>query len=140
MKMRDKTIAWIEDDADEISVIIKPLQRAGFHFNHYGNYVDAMERLEEIKESDLILLDMIIPSGAAAPELNKERFLGKNLLRRFREEFNIQKPAIVLSFSADTNGFEEGEADELKVACLSKPIKPAELKATVLRVLGMENE
>jgi CheY-like chemotaxis protein len=99
-----------------------------------------MEKLEEIKEADLILLDMIIPPGAAAAELNEERFLGKKLLRRFREEFDIQKPVIVLSFSADTNGFEEGEAEELKVDCLPKPIKPAELKATVLRVLGMENE
>jgi len=142
--MENRTIAWIEDDADEIAAVIKPLQRAGFHFNYYRDYSEAIEKREEIRQCDLILLDLIIPPGSASvatnPELRTEQNLGKKLLRRFREEFAIEQPAIALSMLADTDGFEEGEAEELKVVQLPKPIRPAELKAAVYRVLRLEDE
>lgn len=141
--MEKKTVAWIEDDADEIAVVIKPLLRAGIEFNIYHNYSHALEHMEEIRACDLILLDLIIPPGDAAPSdqpslEEDEEYLGKPLLRKIRDEFEIQLPVIVLSVVADMGTFSDEEKRKWRIKELVKPIRPSTLKTEVFRALGIE--
>jgi CheY-like chemotaxis protein len=141
--MVNKKIAWIEDDADEIAVVVKPLIRAGFEFKYYHNYREALDNLEEIRKCDLILLDLIIPPGEDEGEdqgINTDEYLGKLLPKRLRSEFDIDIPVIVLSVVADTNGIEEEDKEALNVVTLSKPVRPSRLKTEVYKLLGLQEE
>ncbi len=142
--MANKTIAWIEDDSDEIAAVVKPLRRAGFEFKCFYHYAEAIARIDEIVKCDLILLDLILPTGPTGddsdPALEAEDYLGKLLLRRFRREFGIDAPVIVLSVVAKGNVFDEDETEDLKITLLSKPVRPSRLKAEVYRLLNLDEE
>ncbi|MDX2030474.1 MAG: hypothetical protein SF339_07385 [Blastocatellia bacterium] len=136
-------VAWIEDDADEIAVVVKPLLRAGIEFRIYHNYTEAIESVEEIRAADLILLDLIIPPGSAGPVRpadaeEDEEFLGKTLFRELRATFDVRTPVIVLSVVADNGGFSKETFDDPPIQALAKPIRPSVLKTEVLRALGIE--
>ncbi len=134
--MEKKTVAWIEDDADEIAVVVKPLLRSGVEFRIYHNYTEAIESLDEIRAADLILLDLIIPPGSAGPE--EDEFLGRKLFRELRTKFDIQLPVIVLSVVADHGSFADESFANPPLAALEKPVRPSTLKTEVLRALGLE--
>ncbi|MFN0085620.1 MAG: hypothetical protein ACKVX9_09550 [Blastocatellia bacterium] len=141
--MEKKTVAWIEDDADEIIVVIKPLLRAGIEFKIYHNYSDALGKMEEIRSCDLILLDLIIPPGDSAPsgkqqKDEEEEYLGKLLLKKMREEFGIGLPVIVLSVVAQMDAFSSEEKEKWRIKELVKPIRPTALKTEVLHAMGVE--
>ncbi len=142
--MVKKTIAWIEDDADEIAVVVKPLLRAGFEFKYYHNYSEALNGLDEIRKCDLILLDLILPTGnesdAEIQDSETDEYLGKVLLKSFRKEHKIDTPVIVLSVGAETDGFEKDEIEELGVVPLSKPVRPSRLKSEVYKLLSLKEE
>ena len=142
--MRNKTIAWIEDDSDEIAAVVKPLRRAGFEFHYVYHYAEAIARIDEIGKCDLILLDLILPPGPSGddsdPALEAEDYLGKLLLRRFRREYGINAPVIVFSVVARGKVFDEDETEDLQVTLLPKPVRPSRLKAEVYRLLNLEEE
>ncbi len=140
--MDEKTVAWIEDDSEEIAAVIKPLQRAGFQFKPYFTYSEALEKIDEIRQCDLILLDLILPPGTQmSPELEarleNEEYLGLFLLEQLRSEFQISAPVIVLSVVAGLKSLEEKKNALPDVVFLAKPIRPSVLKSTVYRALGM---
>ncbi|MGH9837418.1 MAG: hypothetical protein ACREEM_01385 [Blastocatellia bacterium] len=142
--MINKTIAWIEDDSDEIAAVVKPLRGAGFEFKCFYHYAGAIARTDEIRNCDLILLDLILPMGPTGedsdPALEAEDYLGKLLLRRFRREFGIHTPVIVLSVAARRNVFDEHEIEDLKITLIPKPARPSKLKAEVYRLLNLDEE
>lgn len=128
-------IAWIEDDIDVIYGVTKPLSNLGVTLNHYYNYQDAISRIDEIRSCDLILLDAILPPGASGATGSN---LGIKLLKRFRDEFNLDMPVIIFSIVANAQDvINTSELQEYKAHTLPKGITPLELKNEVLEVLGI---
>jgi CheY-like chemotaxis protein len=127
-----KNVVWIEDDANIIKSVVRPLEKAGFEFNIMSSMQEALDSLEAIRGSDLILLDLILPAGIE--ELSREHYIGLHLLRKLKEE-KIEAPVIAFTVVSDSKTLEE--LKELGVsAVLQKPVLPSMLKEVVVRVVG----
>lgn len=128
-------VSWIEDDIDVIHGVIKPLTKQGVTFNHYYNYQDAISRIDEIRDCDLILLDAILPPGASNATGSN---LGIKLLKRFRDEYRLKMPVIIFSIVANAQDvISTAELKTYNAHPLPKGITPLELKNEVLEVLGL---
>ena len=133
--LNEVTISWIEDDIDVIHSVMKPVQKEGVKLQFYYNYQEAIANIEEIRKSDLILLDAIIPPGTSGMTGGN---LGIHLLRQFRQQFKIDLPVIVFSIVAHAQDvISTAELDELKARSLPKGVTPADLKMEILEVLGL---
>lgn len=127
-----KTIVWIEDDVDIIDPVIRPLERAGHRILRLRLVQEALENIELIRNSDLILLDIILPSGDVSKEYG--RYSGLELLQELKDEHGIETPVVVLSVV--TNAEVYRRLRELGVKdIIRKPILPSKLKERVERVL-----
>ena len=135
-QLSEITIAWVEDDIDVIYGVLRPLIKQGVAINQYHNYHDAITRLNEIRECDLILLDAILPPGASGMTGSN---LGIKLLRQFREEFKLEMPVIIFSIVGNAQDvISTSELEELEARSLPKGITPLELKDEVVEVLGIQ--
>ncbi len=125
-------IAWIEDDIDIIEPVIRPLKRAGYEFLELGSVKDVLDNLDDVRTCDLILLDMILPTGAVEGTFG--RYPGLKLLKMFREELSIDIPSVVLTVVTN-----EDTITELKdfgaLDIILKPVLPSELRERVLKAL-----
>jgi CheY-like chemotaxis protein len=132
--LNEVTISWIEDDFDVIHSVMKPVLKEGVTLMPYYTYQDAITNVEEIRKSDLIILDAIIPPGSSGLTGGN---LGIHLLRRFRTEFHIDLPVIVFSILANAQDvISTAELKELKAHSLPKGVTPDDLKSEILEVLG----
>lgn len=127
-----KTIAWIEDDYDVIHPVVFPLEKAGYQIVNFHNTKDALDRLEQIRQTDLILLDLLLPPGADGRDFGD--YPGIQFFRELREVHQVRTPVIVFSVLSQSHILEElkklGAADIIR-----KPVRPSELKERVERVL-----
>jgi CheY-like chemotaxis protein len=137
--MNEITIAWIEDDAEELDTLLNPLRRANFVIKPFHSYSEVLAHLDEIRQCNLILLDIVIPPGPdTADQADDDEYLGKTLLKRFRREFNLVQPVIVLSFFAQVE-LSEKELRSLNAQALTKPIRPSAIKKAVFDRLGLSS-
>ncbi len=128
-----KTIVWIEDDTDIIDPVVRPLERAGYNVQRINTVEQALGSLDEIRNSDLILLDMILPTGGVEGPFG--HYPGLDLLRLLREEHGITTP--VVAFSVVTNPDVHTELLRLGVnVVVRKPVLPSKLKEAVDRALS----
>lgn len=122
-------IVWIEDDADTISPVVRPLKDASHEIEVIRTVREALEKVELIRGCDLILLDIIMPIGTG-PAGAEERWGGLTLLRQLREEHHIDKPVVVFSVVSNEHVLEQlrdlGVADIVR-----KPVLPSQLKQRV---------
>jgi len=137
--MTDKasTIMWVEDDIDVLDPAVKPLRKLGFEILECRTYFEAIRRLDEFRSVDLVLLDLLLPSGSLnSVEEQKQSFFGLELLRRLRAE-GIAKPVLV--FSAYVDGINVKETlNKLNVMRdIRKPVRPSQLKKEVLSLLAV---
>lgn len=86
-------IAWVDDENAKLGLLVKPLQQAGYTLVRCRTYSEALDRLDEIRQAELLILDLIIPPGTADID---GRYLGLALLRQFRAE-GLQQPAVIMS-------------------------------------------
>lgn len=129
----NKKIAWIEDDIGIIEDVIQPLIADGHNFTYLRNSKEVLEKINFLKTVDLILLDLIFPSGDEAMDFNQ--YPGVSLLERLKDEFKIEVPVIV--FTVVTNGQAHKRLRELGVIeIINKPVRPSELREAVNRVLS----
>jgi DNA-binding response OmpR family regulator len=133
-----KTIAWIEDDTDFIDPVVKPLEDAGYDFIRIRSYREAREAKEQIRAADLILLDMILPSGngnqGQGASVSSEMPLGGQLLQFLREQ-GINTPVVVLSVKRDQQLASALQALGTVPVILRKPVLPSILKERIEDVL-----
>lgn len=130
-----KTIVWIEDDTDIIDPVVRPLERAGHNIRRINTVEQALASLDEIRNSDLILLDMFLPTGEAEGPFS--HYPGLDLLQLLRDEHGIATP--VVAFSVVTNSVVHTKLLRLDVkSIVRKPVLPSELKAAVDRALSEE--
>ena len=128
-------IAWIEDDSDVIFGVVKPLIKQGVTINTYYNYAEAINHIDEIRDCDLILLDIILPPGASDEKGNS---LGIKLLRLLRNEYQVKMPIIIFSIVANASDIiSTSELESLGAQALPKGITPQELKTEVIEILGL---
>ena len=96
-----KMIVWIEDDTDIIDSVTHPLKQAGYIIVPLHNIGETLNSIELIRNSDLILLDMLLPLGNLAKFSSRHKFnyyTGKGLLEELRTTYHITDiPVIVLS-------------------------------------------
>ena len=88
-------IAWIEDDALYIEDVVRPLKKDGHQIDVYANLKEVLENIPILQEADLLLLDILLPSGDPAKP-NEDLSAGLNLLLELRR-LGVAAPAVVFS-------------------------------------------
>lgn len=127
-------IAWIEDDAWEIQDVLGPLRRSGHSIDIYTDFRQVLDRIGELRSADLLLLDILLPTGTP-DEPNDDLSAGLKLLVKLRAEA-VTAPAIV--FSARSRKQHEAELKpKLDIRdWIQKPISRYVLCERVEVVLG----
>lgn len=131
-----KKIAWIEDDTAIIDPVVRPLEKAGYEFMRFRSVKDALDQIEQIKECDLILLDLILPVGDAEGSFGE--YPGLELLKMIRDKYSIKKPILV--FSVVTNTIVQEELKRIGVQMVRKPVMPPDLKEKVEKMIAEAEE
>ena len=127
-------IAWIEDDYDEISSLVRLLELDGFDIPRYRSRHDVDKSIDEILSCDAIILDIILP-----PIMEESPHQGLSILKILREKYHYEKPVVVCSVVRAP-----GVMDELRKLGVSngnilhKPVRPSVLTAAVKRAIGQE--
>jgi DNA-binding response OmpR family regulator len=126
-------IVWIDDDIDIIEPVIYLLKDDGHEITRIRTFREALDEVEILAACDLILLDMILPTGDRDKDI--DHYSGVTLLKELREEHNVTAPTII--FSVVGRSKVESELEKLNVAdYVQKPALPSELKEAVDAVLG----
>jgi len=129
----NKKIAWIEDDISIIKDVIQPLINEGYIFTYLRTVKEALNNINLLKTVDLILLDLIFPTGEDTIDFSQ--YPGVSLLEKLRNEFNVETPVVV--FTVVKNGPAYTRLRELGVAeIVNKPERPSVLKEIVEQVLN----
>lgn len=131
-----KRIAWIEDDAELIYSVVRPLEKRGFKIDIFRTTQTAIENIDLIKQSSLILLDLMLPRGKHEDECDQVGYEGVKLLNKLRNTFLLNIPVIILSTFTEEKLFAQ-IAKNLNVAgIVSKPCRPSQLESVVLACIG----
>jgi DNA-binding response OmpR family regulator len=129
-------IIWIDDDTEIIDPVVRPLEQAGYEIIRFRTIHDVLEAIEKIRNSELILLDMIIPPGEVTE--NYGHYAGARLLCKLRDE-GISIP--IIGFSVVQ---EEKVREQLKkcnvTKYIRKPALPSELEEAVRSTLGRKGQ
>ena len=129
-----KRIVWIEDDAYIIGSVVRPLEDRGYQFEIIESLQEALARVDELRECDLILLDILLP--ARSREWKRERHVGLVILEHLREQ-GVDTPVLVFTVVQNAGVMEA--LKELGVrGILNKPILPSELESAVMATLEEE--
>jgi CheY-like chemotaxis protein len=135
--MEAKRILWVDDDADLLMGLIRPLEKDG---HEIVVVKDEKEALEKVKESesdfDLMLFDIIIPTGVKGAH-GDVPFVGMRLLRELLIKMKIETPVIVLSVVRDPKLINEMYKMGVKKVLPKGACLPSELKETVYAALDV---
>jgi len=131
-------IAWIEDDYEEISSLVRLLELDNFEVARYRTRNDVEEKIGDILTCDAIILDVVLP-----PITEDEPHQGVSILKLLRQKYHYTNPVVVCS-AVRTPGVIES-LQKLKVsAILHKPLRPsvlyAEVKKFVQKDIGGEDK
>jgi CheY-like chemotaxis protein len=127
----------VDDDTEVIDPVVEPLVEDGHKIERIRTVRDALDSIETLRESDLILMDMIVPPGD--DEEDEAGYTGPQLLRSLREEHGVTMPAIVFSV-VDQKKVENELVGLNVVEYIRKPALPTELKRAVDEVLGVQRD
>lgn len=121
-------IAWIEDDHEKISSLVRLLERDGHIILPYSSWREVKEQIETIRACDIIILDIILPPVEDDP------YLGLSVLALLRNEHGYGAPVVVCS--RVKNPVVLRELRELGVTeILRKPVRPSVLYDVVTKAL-----
>jgi DNA-binding NtrC family response regulator len=131
MSNLNKIISWIDDDYHVIWAVFRPLKEMGVKIYGYTTYADAMDNIESIVASDLVVVDLILASGDES--LEHIKYLGVDLIKKLRGDFDYDRPIITLSVVGNQKS--GGVGDELRrlnSSVLTKPVMQKNLVDLVL--------
>jgi CheY-like chemotaxis protein len=94
-------ILWIEDEANKIGGLVRPLIKDGNKVIIANDKVEALSILSMETDIDLIILDIIIPEGGDDHKTDIKEYVGCILLQTIRTELHITIPIIVLTVVDD---------------------------------------
>lgn len=134
--MEQKKILWVEDDADVLMGLVRPLEKDGHEITVAKDEKEALERIEKF-DFDLILLDMIIPTGVKG-DVGDVPFIGMRLLKTLSIDMKIKTPIIVLSVVRDPDIIEEMNGLGVKEVLQKGAYLPSKLKEKVYETLAVQ--
>jgi CheY-like chemotaxis protein len=136
--MEQKKILWIEDDADMLMGLVRPLENDGHEITVAKDEKEALERIEKF-DFDLILLDMIIPTGVKG-DVGDVPFVGMRLLKKLSIDMKLKTPIIVLSVVRDSEIISEMYGLGVEKVLPKGAYLPSKLKEEVYESLGCKGE
>lgn len=128
-------ILWVEDEADKIYGLVKPLEKDGHNITVAKDREDAFRKIKSDK-IDLIILDLIIPSGTTPIRKELEPYEGIILLKNLKEN-NINIPIIILTVVNDEDVLNEARNFGATKILRKGALLPSELKKEVDEILGI---
>lgn len=130
-----KTLFWLDDDYSLIGALTFRLREAGYNIVTLRTFAEALEALDELLACELLILDILLPSGGAPQVAEDDFYSGLTLLKLLQEEYGFDRPVVVCSVVTQTEVLSELEQRSQKV--LYKPDTTAtELKNVVEEVLS----
>ena len=122
-------IAWIEDDHDEISALVRLLELDRHNILRYRTCRDVEEHFEEICGCDAVILDIILPPAT------DDLYQGVSVLRKLREGCEYSGPVVVCSIVRNPDVLRA--LSELGISdILHKPVRPSRLYDAVTKALA----
>lgn len=132
-------ILWIEDESKKIAGLIRPLKKRGHRVDVAENKKEAIDLISNFTY-DIILLDIIIPSGENKQPEDIDPYEGVNVLDAIKASQNADTPIIVLSVVNDSNILRKLEKKGITIRLSKGSLLPSELMGHVSSLLGSENE
>ena len=133
--MKSKRILWIEDDADLLMGLIRPLKKDGYEIIVAKDEKEALETIRK-PDFDLIILDIIIPTGIKGDK-GDVHFIGMRLLETLLVDLNIKIPIIVLSVISDKEKVEKMRDMGAKKVLLKGAFLPSKLREEIYDTLDV---
>ena len=135
--MERKVILWIEDDADPLMGLVKPLKKDGHEIIVARDGGEAIKKIDNKEfEFDLILFDIIIPTGVDG-DMGDDLFVGMGLLEKLLIDRKIETPIIVLSVVRDQEMINRMYAMGVKKVLPKGAYLPSKLREDVYNTLNM---
>lgn len=131
-------ILWVEDESKRISGLIRPLTKYGHNVKIAEDKKSAIgAACEEL--FDLIILDIIIPSGSNQQGAEINPYEGVNVLEDIKESKNANTPIVVLSVVNDSNILRKLERFGVKERLSKGALLPSELIKCVHKLLDIRD-
>jgi len=133
--METKKILWIEDEADLLMGLVRPLEKDGHEIIVVKDENEALETIEK-SDFDLILFDIIIPTGIQG-DMGDVPFVGMRLLEKLLVGMKIKTPIIVLSVVRDSTMINKMYEMGTKKVLPKGAFLPSKLREEVYEILGV---
>lgn len=121
-------LAWIEDDHQRISALVKLLKDDGHIILPYASLQEAQNHILLICKCDIVILDIILPPSEDDP------YTGVNLLKTLREEHDYKGEVVVCSRVRNPAVLLKLQELDVKTI-LNKPIRPSTLHSVITKIL-----
>jgi CheY-like chemotaxis protein len=135
-----KKILYIEDEPYFINSLIDALSEEGYSVDQAYNGTHAIEKLVD-STPDLIILDIIMPTGAKVSDPEGGRRTGVKTYEIIRGEKGLKVPIIFVTVVEDPDTHRKIKQLEKmygidRLAILVKPVLPTELVDQVRLLIG----
>jgi CheY-like chemotaxis protein len=134
--MKAKRILWIDDDADLLMGLIRPLEKNGHEIVVVKDEKEALETIKKL-DFDLIILDIIIPTGIKGDK-GDVHFIGMRLLEKLLVDLEIGTPVIVLSVMRDPEMITKMYDLGVEKVLQKGKFLPSKLRDEVYETLGVQ--
>lgn len=135
--MKKYKILWIEDDADMIWGLVESLKNEGHIIERALDMKKGKELLEQKEKYDLIVLDILLPSGEKIKSIDEldhiEKYVGLKFLRSLPKD---SPPILVLSVVIDGDIIAQIESFPQVRKYIQKGwVEPDQLRNEVMNIL-----
>lgn len=136
-----KTVLFVDDEPWFNRGMVEELSDAGYRVIAVAeNGTKAIEKLESEQSIDLIVLDIMMPTGDRINDPKKGRRTGVKVCEYIRQDMRLRTPIVFLTVIEDEavhSYLEKIEREAgLEPAILVKPVAPLDLVEEVRRVIG----
>lgn len=138
--MREKKILFVDDEPWFAGPMVEELEEAGYQVIFAQNGTETLEILESGESIDLIVLDIMMPTGDRITDPLEGRRTGVKVGEFIRKEMKSRIPIVYLTVVSDQavhSHIEQIEKEAgLEAIILVKPVFPRELVDKVKKLIG----
>lgn len=134
-----KRILWIEDDYYHLQGLVTPLKRISFSIDIAESYNEALTYLENWKDYDLIILDLLLPNMEKGDfEENLKPWHYGKMLFYYMKRIEIDRPIVILSIVQYKELIRELMNHGASMHLEKIDLTPLQVKEAVLSLIGIE--